>query len=246
MSDGSPVGGQSWPATRWSLVDAAGRGCGESGRAALEDLLKAYQPAMRSHLMRRRRIGADEADDLLQSFLLSKVLERAILARADRSRGRFRAFLKTALDHFALNEARNERSRNPAAHAAPLDEGTDPPDATPTPQDAFDVEWAREVIRQAVEAMKGECERSGRPDVWGVFEARTLGPILEHREPAPYGELVERFQFGSPAQASNVLVTANRMFARNLRSVIARYESHEEDVGREVDELRRILSRAGR
>ena len=59
----------------------------------------------------------------------------------------------------------------------------------------------------------------------------------------PYLALVERFGFASPAQASNVLITANRMFARNLRAVVAAYEFEEGNVDREIAELRSVLAR---
>ena len=55
-------------------------------------------------------------------------------------------------------------------------------------------------------------------DIWGVFEARVLGPLFQNAEPVPYEQIVARFGFKSPAQASNVLVSARRMFERVLRS----------------------------
>ncbi len=47
----------------------------------------------------------------------------------------------------------------------------------------------------------------------------------------------------SPTQASNVLITANRMFGRCLRSVVAEYE-HGGDIEAELADLRQILGSA--
>jgi RNA polymerase sigma-70 factor (ECF subfamily) len=50
-----------------------------------------------------------DAQDLTQAFF-SHLLEKRTIARADRTRGRFRAFLLTALKHFLLNEREKARA----------------------------------------------------------------------------------------------------------------------------------------
>jgi hypothetical protein len=44
-------------------------------------------------------------------------------------------------------------------------------------------------------------------------------------------------------QAANALVTAKRMFTRILRGVIGEYESDEEEIDSEIDDLHKILAR---
>ena len=109
----------------------------------------------------------------------------------------------------------------------------------------FDIAWARQVLARAIDQMRAECVRSDRADLWGVFECRILGPLLDGTEPLEYQALVERFGLASPAQASNVLMTGKRMFARSLRSVVAEYERDESEIDAEIADLRKILSRAG-
>jgi hypothetical protein len=91
--------------------------------------------------------------------------------------------------------------------------------------------------------MRAECERSGRRDVWGVFEARIVAPMLDDAAPPPYDQLVARFALASPAQASNVLVTGKRMFVRALRGVIGEYELGEDHIDAEIADLRAVLAR---
>ena len=89
-----------FPTTQWSLVDVVRRGDSRATRAALEELLRRYLPALRAHVVRRRHISLDDSDDLIQEFIASKILEKDLLARADRELGRFRSYLLKALDRF--------------------------------------------------------------------------------------------------------------------------------------------------
>ncbi len=125
-----------------------------------------------------------------------------------------------------------------------LSEEIDVPDSAAPTDGIFDLSWAREVLREAVGRMQVECGASKRPDIWGVFDGRTLGPALRQEPPVPYDQLVRAFNFVSPYQATNVLITANRMFVRVLRSVVAEYED-DADVDAEIADLRRIMSTAG-
>jgi DNA-directed RNA polymerase specialized sigma24 family protein len=235
-----------FPTTHWSLVGRAGRRDDDSRREALSEVLRTYLPAVRAYLTRVRRIPPDRADDVLQAFLTRKVIEEGLLARADPARGRFRAFLIRALDNFYANLVRAEgaKGRRPDRLVS-LESAHDPPTSEDPPDRAFDVAWARQVLDAAVEGVRAECAASARPDVWGVFEARVLLPALHDVEPVPYADLVARFGFSSPSQASNVLVTANRMFARALRAVVGAYTLAPDEIELEIQDLRQILSGGG-
>lgn len=232
-----------FPTTRWSLVDRAGREGAESSREALGQLLTRYLPALRDHLVSGKRLAPEEADDVVQDFVATKVLERDLIARADQQLGKFRTFLLTALDRFLLNRLRDRGAKKREAdRAAAFGEHAAEVMAEEVP-DAFDLAWARQVIAEAAERMRKECGATGRLDVWGVFECRLLAPALEGTEPADYGELVRRFGLQSPSQASNVLVTAKRMYARTLRGVVAEYSGDAAEIEAEIGDLYRILAR---
>jgi DNA-directed RNA polymerase specialized sigma24 family protein len=74
-------------------------------------VLRAYLPALRAHLVIRRRVHPDRADDLLQGFCSDQVLEKDLVPRAERDRGKFRTFLLTALDRYAINCHHHETVR---------------------------------------------------------------------------------------------------------------------------------------
>jgi DNA-directed RNA polymerase specialized sigma24 family protein len=231
-----------FPTTQWSLVERAGRNGGEEKRLALTVLLQQYLPALRAHLVYGRRLDPHTADDIVQSFTTDKVLEQDLIRRAQQSRGRFRNFLLVSLNHFVSNYFRAERARKcPGERRAHPDEALLVAQPPSNSEHSFDVAWARRVLSQAVEQMQQECRASARSDVWGMFEGRVLNPILYQTDPLPYEELVRRLALVSPTQASNVLVTANRMFMRHLRGVIGAYTQDDEQIDDEIADLRAIL-----
>ena len=91
--------------------------------------------------------------------------------------------------------------------------------------------------------MERHWQVAARKDVWGVFDCRILKPLFEETAPLAYEELVARFGLQSPAQASNLLITAKRMFGRFLRSVIAEYSADEAEIEAEIEELKAVLFR---
>lgn len=229
-----------FPTTRWSVVNCARLGEGPDGREALDKLLRRYLPALRAHLITSRGMRPDAADEVLQSFCLEKVVEGAVLRHADAARGRFRTFLLSVLSNYLIDLHRraNAKFRSPGQELASLDHDIAAV-ADHGPGQEYELAWARQVIAAALESMREQCR--DRPEVWGVFELRLLLPIFEEAPPAPYEQLVARFNFRSPSQAANALVTAKRMFVRALHAVIAEY-ADEADVDQEVDSLYRSLA----
>lgn len=234
-----------FPATQWSLVARVGADDEGRRREALESLLARYLPAMRAHLVYRKGMRPENADDLLQEFVVGKILEKDLILQADRELGKFRTFLLTALDRFLINQLRDQRAakRSPGAPQMSLDEGGDHAASAQNPSDAFDVAWARQVVDEALGRMQGMCEGSGRPDIWELFQLRIARPILEGAEPVGYAQLIRQFGFRSPSQASNALVTAKRMYARALREVVSEYVRDEGEISAEVAELQQVLAR---
>jgi DNA-directed RNA polymerase specialized sigma24 family protein len=235
-----------FPTTRWSLVDRAGEAGPEAGRQALEQLLVRYLPALRTHLIFTKRLAPDDADDVLQDFVAGKILQRDLIARADQDLGKFRTFLLTALDRFLLNHRRQQGAKKRAASAAAAlgDHAEQLADDGAT--DCFELAWARQVLAEAVRRMQAECVQSGRADVWAIFKGRVLKPIVDGEEPVEIDELVRRFGLPSAAQASNLLVTGKRMYARTLRSVVAEYARDVAEIEAEIGDLQQILARSPR
>ena len=230
-----------FPATAWSLVARAASSTPQERSAALEALLRKYLPALRVRLVIDKRIDQHKADDLLQEFVTHKILEQDLIARADRGKGRFRTFVLTALDRYVIDRARYEAAAKRSAHHTSPDAMDTVASDEPEPSAAFDLQWARQVIDEAARRMHLHCQTTARLDLWELFRCRVLDPALEGAEPEPYDRLIRRFGFTSPAVACNALVTAKRMFERNLRAVVAEYAADEADIDREIAELRRAV-----
>ena len=238
-----------FPTTHWSQVARAGDEDLPERRQALAELVAVYLPALRAHLVYRKGLPAERADDVLQEFVAQKVLQKNLIGHADRALGKFRTFLLTALDRFLLNWLRLQRlgKHVDGGQLVGIDEEAhECLDREETPSEAFDVSWARQIIQRALARMRSECESSGRGELWSLFECRVVGPTLEGKPSLGYGELVERFGLSSPTQASNMLVTAKRMYVRVLRSVIGEYARDEQEIDDELADLQAILARCGR
>jgi DNA-directed RNA polymerase specialized sigma24 family protein len=233
-----------FPSTSWTEVANLVQASGDERRDALQSMLLRYLPALRSHLQYSRRLPADLSEDVLQAFVTEKILTRNLLAEARRERGRFRAFLIVTLNRFTLNYLRSERSRGRHVQECEDLDAVGQGPSNP-PHAAFDVEWARGLLRETLAYMEKECGSRNRRHIWEIFKARTLLPVVENKEPVPYQVLVEQLGYLSPSQAANALITANRMFARILRGMVAMYASSEEEIEEEIRQLHEILASAG-
>jgi RNA polymerase sigma-70 factor (ECF subfamily) len=245
MSKDAPEYFQALPATDWSLVARAGLSGEQTGLGFLNELLSRYRPALKAHLVLKKKFPPTQADDLIQGFLSTKVLDDGLVSRADPEKGKFRTILLTALDNYVISVIRHDgaKKRSPEQGFVSLDDSADQFGAVQPPPDPFDVAWANEVIVEALRRVKVECAASGRSAYWSVFDCRVVAPIFDGAEALPYEQVVEKFGFRSPTEASNALVTAKRMFVRALRAVVAEYARDEDGVDKEIEELRAILSR---
>ncbi|MEX2216847.1 MAG: hypothetical protein WD768_22230 [Phycisphaeraceae bacterium] len=223
-----------FPSTEWNQV--------VRGRDALAGLFLRYQKALRAYLLHKQRVPVSDIDDVLQGFVTSQMWEKDLLAKADPSRGKFRNLLLTALDRYVSNWIRHQyaEKRSPGA-GAKLDVHRADVAAEPV-KDGFDLEWARTVLNQTVTRLRESCEKAGRLDIWRVFEARLLRPILDQTPVPGYAELRRELRLESPAQAANLLTTAKRSYERILRNVIAEYAGNEESIDGEIDDLLNLFA----
>jgi DNA-directed RNA polymerase specialized sigma24 family protein len=242
MNESSTPPPRMFPSTRWSLVGEAAREDIAGCRPALGKLLAAYLPALRAHLVRRRGCRPEQAEDLVQGFILSKVLEGPLLGSAQPSEGKFRTLLLTALDRYLISQHRFESAaKRSSGAAAEWDEALGEPSVEPPDACVFDLEWARQVLAQALQRMRDEACAGPQAHLWGIFEARILRPALDGVEPVPYEQLIDIYHLRSPSQATNTLATAKRAFQRHLRAVVREYAADEPEVEAEMIDLQRIL-----
>ncbi len=234
------------PPTRWSVVARAGDRERETWTAALEAITRLYRPVLVRHLIFRLRVSPDRAEDLVQTFLAEKLLGQNVLRQASPQKGRFRSFLLKVFSNFALSQMRQQQAhkRRPSSpDAVRVDDLPELASGEAPLSDSFDALWARQVLARTVERLREECQSKERQILWDVLEVRILGPIFSDTPLMPYEELVAKFGLRSPSEASNLLITAKRMFARVLREVVRETVADDAEVEAEIMELKRILSR---
>ena len=239
---------RSFPATNWNAIRAAARDETASRALALEELLSQYLPILKDYLQTRFHLPEQEIEDLLQNFVVHKILNRDLIARADPARGRFRILLVNAATRFVVSEIRRAKAQKRAPnHAAlPLEFISEKELAglAEHAHSALDLAFARRVFAEAVRCMKVECVDSKRPDIWGVFDGRYLQPFQKGVEHTSNETLMRALGLASPAQVSNILTTAKRMFARNFRSVVTEYTREPKEAESEIRALKTLLAQS--
>ncbi|QEG01298.1 hypothetical protein Mal15_53740 [Stieleria maiorica] len=234
-----------FPTTQWTLVQDACEDVSKDQRQALNEVLSQYWPAIRAHLVIRKGVDPNDADDLVQSFVTDRVLNSDLLLAADKDRGKFRSLIVKALENYLANELRRRNAKKRQAERAVSladDVLADLNTTAQTPEKLSQTAWAQETLATVLQQMKDECQASGRDCLWQVFQGRILGPILEGTEPTPYEQIVRRGDFATNAQAQNALVTAKRMFCRTMRSLLQNRGAAEADIDAEIQDLEQCLS----
>jgi RNA polymerase sigma factor (sigma-70 family) len=224
-----------FPSTLKTLVRKAGRG----DRDALERLSGLYREPVYGYLRGRGFMG-DAADELTQQVFLAVVQDGAV-AGWDESKGRFRQFLIGVIRNTIRDERRRGAARKRGGGRAlqSLDASRDPDDAPAVARvaqdaddDEFDRLWMLNLARQALQRVKADCERSGRP----YHEALRLH-VFERRS---YAQIAEAL--GVKVQdVKNYLHRARGMLKPHVERLIAATCPSLETYRREAQYLMRLL-----
>ena len=230
-----------FPRTDWAELGKAAEG----DEARLDRLIRSYWEPLKIFLVATFPMLRNEVEVVLQEFAEDKILKKGWLQLADQNRGQFRHFLKTSLRNFVLDRL----SRADVKHAPiPLEELDRELPLPETPSDAFDWAWARTVITETLQRMEADCKNpaAGQPRrgyTWEMFRIRLLEPILDDAAQMPYEQLIERFGLKSPTDASNMLLSAKRIFKAHLSRVIQEYTEQDAATAMEIQALEDFLSR---
>jgi RNA polymerase sigma-70 factor (ECF subfamily) len=236
--------------TEWTLIDHIRSGDKTSSAILMNDLLKKYWKPVYCYL-RRKGFDNERAKDMTQGFFQEIVLERALIEHADKSRGRFRTFLLTALQQYIAEAHRkqNFRKAKPKGFLISLDElkSAQIPEAPAefSPEDSFHYAWAAQLLDQLLEEVEAKCRAEGKAIHWQVFHDRVLRPIMEGAGAPSMEEICRQYDIESPGKASNMIVTVNRRFRAALNRHIRRLVVQDSDVEEEFQELIDIFAKGG-
>ena len=177
-------GGDRFPLTRRSVIEAARSIDAEERERALEALCAAYWKPVYKYVRWRWNRPADVAQDLTQGFFM-ELLERELLEKFDAKKSRLRTYLRVCVDSFVSNEdkaGRRQKRGGNVLHVALDFAGAEEelsatvmdPALIPSPESLegfFEKEWVRSLFALAVEDLREMCVAHERERTFHLFEA---------------------------------------------------------------------------
>lgn len=229
-----------FPATRVSAVVRSASPDPLERREALEQLLGAYWKPVYKYVRVRWGAAAPDAEDLTQGFF-ARAMDKGFFERFDPARGRFRAFLRTALDGYVQNErvaagrlkrGGGERVLSLDFHAAEEELGRSEVAGAEDLERFFHREWVRELFAVALERLRERLAR--KPADWELFRRYDLEPEGGVR---PTYEALARELGLSVPQVANRLAAVRGELRRLVRSRLAEVCADAEEARLEAREL---------
>ena len=229
---------------------AAGRSQAEPdiAGAALAELCQTYWAPLYS-FVRGRGYSVHDAQDLTQSFF-AYLLERKVYARADRQKGRFRAFLLVSLKNFLADAADRERTlkRGGGQDFLPLrEEQAEEAESlfqnhsgTSNGDRLFDLGWAEALVAAGLERLSTDYKVGGKERLFNELRIFVAGGT----DPLPtYADLADRLEMAEPTLRSHVTRLRAR-YREALRAEVRRTVDTETEVDDELHELLHVLTNA--
>jgi RNA polymerase sigma factor (sigma-70 family) len=235
-------GGDRFPPTRRSVIEAARSIDAEERERALEALCAAYWKPVYKYVRWRWNRPADVAQDLTQGFF-AELLERELLERFDSKKSRLRTYLRVCVDSFVSNEdkaGRRQKRGGNVLHVA-LDFAAAEEELGATVMDPalirspesleefFEKEWVRSLFALAVEDLRELCVARERERTFHLFEAYDL----EGSEKISYQQLSKEYGI-SVTDLTNALAWARREFRRIALERLRELCGGEEEFQREA------------
>lgn len=228
--------------TRWSLISEIRDPKSPGVRSALNELLGDYWKPIYCHI-RKKGVPNEQAKDLTQDFFYSVLYEKDVFKKAKCSRGKFRSFLLTALDHYLIDKNRYETARKRSMYREILNtelleniELSDTYDNM-TDQESFDYTWIAALIENVSANLRKHYCSKGKEIHWIVFDRRVKIPVIEGTEPPSLLQLCAEYGISNVTVASNMITTVKRAFRKALRTHIREYVCTDSEVDEELSEL---------
>lgn len=174
-----------------------------------QTIAQVYWTPVYKYLRTRHNQAPELAEDTVQSFF-ARIIEGSALVGHDSARGRFRAFLRRAVDHHVIDQ---HRRRTAARRGGALPQ-IDVADAerelatTTAAEDIFDREWLERVVRLAIERTLEALARRNKPVHAELFQRFHI-----HDDPPSYDAVAAELGI-TTTDVTNWLHVARREFKR--------------------------------
>jgi RNA polymerase sigma factor (sigma-70 family) len=238
------AGGDRFPITRRSVVEAAQSIDAEERERAMEALCASYWRPVYKYIRLRWNRPAEDAQDLTQGFFVT-VLERDLLAKYYPSKSRLRTYLRLCVDSFVLNEdksAKRQKRGGTFQHLAldfagaeeEIGSKTKTIDiaSVPSPEsleEFFEKEWIRSLFALSVEDLRKLCVAKERSRTFSIFEAYDLS---ENKDTS-YDQLAREYGI-SVTDVTNALSWARKEFREIALAHLREISGSEDEFQREA------------
>lgn len=234
---------QRFATTRWSIVLAAGQAVSQESKRALESLCESYWIPVYAYV-RRTVASVEGAQDLTQGFF-AYLLEKDAVAKADPKRGRFRAFLLTALKNFLANERHKARAEKrgggKAALSLDFDSGESRCQLEPshelTPERLYERRWVLTLLDQVLYGLRIELAEAGKEPHFEKLKAALTGEMAS----ADYEQAAEALGI-TAAAAKQAAYRLRKRYRELFRLEVARTVADDSEVDDEIGRLLETLS----
>ena len=234
--------------THWSLIEDV-QSDEDKDKALIGLLLDRYWKPVYCYL-RRKGYDNEQAKDLTQGFFHEVVLNRNLVQRADKSKGRFRTFLLHALDQYIINEKRNQttRKRLPKGKLVSFDI-ISPPDlpeavSKSSPEDSYNYAWTAAMLDKILSEVERSCIEDDMEIHWRIFQDRIVQPILTDAEPPSFVETCEKYGIEDQKKASNMITTVKRRLQKALREYLRTIAMSENEIYEEFSEIMQFFKKS--
>ncbi len=237
--------------TQWTRVLAC-QGTSPESEQAVRDLCQRYYRPVSEFIRQTCQRGTPQAqcdaEDLTQEFF-TRLLSGCGVTGANRSKGRFRAFLLGAVKHFLMDmrDQQNAAKRGGGKKIFSLDqsaESTRPcksagnensiaesiEDSNAFPSDAFfDRRWAIELLERVIESLTHEYRTSNREDLFHALRPTLMGAAYDPTLISALGL--------SDGAIKVAVCRLRKCFRQVLRAEIAKTVEHPNDIEPEIQYL---------
>lgn len=199
----------------------------QEGRAEVNNhVMSVYAAPLKAYFMGTpwRKIG--DPDDIVQGFFADRLARDGFYENWHRKGMQLRRWLMNAMRYYLQEQV----AKRPVAT---IPDKFDHADDAPSPDELVDREFARSVVRRAMELAEADCFDRGLSDHWRIFVALHI----DQRELPEIGR-----ECGISSERARVMArTAGRKFKRAVRDMVARDVDDTEQVDREIEMLMEVL-----
>jgi RNA polymerase sigma factor (sigma-70 family) len=227
--------------TDWSMVNAVCGSDADKAQRALEAVCRRYRYPLYAYL-RRRGHGPEDAEDLVQQFFESRIMNKRVFEGVAPGSGRFRSWLLTCLSNMVSNERARQQAvrRGGRAKYVPLDiidaesRYASENAAELTPETLYDRSWVATLVDGAMEELAGEYRAAGRGELFEALKGHLPGP----HQARSYAEISERLN----VQENNLRAEVSKLRKRCGEHMIAQIRQTVNHPAEAREELRYLMS----